>query len=76
MLVDLYRNDLIILLSPIDTFIMGDDWAGKFDFLEDESVEAVYLLRTPEISTTQIKTDLHTCYTLFQKEKYAYVLYR
>ena len=42
----------------IDTFVMGDDWAGKFDFLREEGVEVVYLPRTPEISTTQIKHDL------------------
>ena len=43
----------------IDTFVMGDDWEGKFDFLKDEGVEVVYLPRTPEISTTQIKNDLN-----------------
>ncbi len=42
----------------IDTFVMGNDWEGKFDFLKDEGVEVVYLERTPEISTTQIKNDL------------------
>ncbi|MBM6931548.1 glycerol-3-phosphate cytidylyltransferase [[Clostridium] spiroforme] len=43
----------------IDTFVMGDDWKGKFDYLRDEGVEVIYLPRTPEISTTQIKEDLH-----------------
>lgn len=43
----------------IDTFVIGDDWTGKFDFLKDEGVEVVYLPRTPEISTTQIKNDLN-----------------
>jgi glycerol-3-phosphate cytidylyltransferase len=43
----------------IDTFVMGDDWKGKFDFLKEEGAEVVYLPRTPEISTTQIKRDLH-----------------
>ena len=43
----------------IDTFVMGDDWKGKFDFLKEEGCEVVYLPRTPEISTTRIKTDLH-----------------
>lgn len=41
----------------IDTFVMGNDWEGKFDFLKDYC-EVVYLERTPEISTTQIKKDL------------------
>lgn len=43
----------------IDTFVMGDDWEGKFDFLKDEGVEVIYLPRTPEISTTKIKANLH-----------------
>ena len=42
----------------IDTFVIGDDWEGKFDFLKDEGVEVVYLPRTPEISSTQIKKDM------------------
>ncbi len=41
----------------IDTFVMGDDWKGKFDFLKEEGVEVVYLSRTPEVSTTQIKNE-------------------
>ena len=44
----------------VDTFVMGDDWKGKFDFLKEEGAEVVYLSRTPEISTTQIKNDLHS----------------
>ena len=42
-----------------DIFVIGDDWEGKFDFLKDEGVEVVYLPRTEEISTTQIKEDLN-----------------
>ena len=38
----------------IDTFVMGDDWKGKFDFLKDYC-EVVYLPRTEGISTTQRK---------------------
>ena len=43
----------------VDTFVMGDDWKGKFDFLKEEGVEVVYLPRTPEISSTRIKRDLY-----------------
>ena len=32
---------------------------GIFDYLKEEGVEVVYLSRTPEISTTQIKNDLN-----------------
>ena len=41
----------------VDVFVIGDDWKGKFDFLKDKC-EVVYLPRTPEISTTQIKATL------------------
>lgn len=41
----------------IDTFVIGDDWSGKFDFLK-EYCEVKYLERTPEISTTQIRENL------------------
>lgn len=43
----------------IDTFVMGNDWIGKFDFIEDSTAaKVIYLSRTPEISTTKIKKDL------------------
>ncbi|GEK06239.1 glycerol-3-phosphate cytidylyltransferase [Schleiferilactobacillus harbinensis] len=40
-----------------DVFVMGDDWAGKFDFLKPYC-KVIYLPRTKGISTTKIKTDL------------------
>jgi len=43
--------------NHVDVFVMGDDWQGKFDFLKD-FCEVIYLPRTPEISTTQIKEKL------------------
>lgn len=42
----------------IDVFVIGDDWKGKFDFLK-EYCEVVYLERTPEVSSTKMKHDLH-----------------
>lgn len=41
----------------VDTFVMGDDWRGQFDFLKDYC-EVIYLPRTEGISTTKIRTDL------------------
>lgn len=43
----------------IDVFVMGEDWQGQFDYLQEDGVEVVYLPRTLEISTTRIKEDLH-----------------
>lgn len=44
-----------VLLHKVDIFIMGDDWLGKFDFLE-EYCTVLYLPRTPDISSSLIKS--------------------
>lgn len=40
--------------KDIDIFVIGDDWAGKFDFLKDYC-EVIYLPRTENVSSTEIK---------------------
>jgi glycerol-3-phosphate cytidylyltransferase len=42
-----------VLEHHADILVMGDDWAGKFDFLSDVC-KVVYLPRTPSVSTTAI----------------------
>ena len=41
----------------IDLFVIGNYWEGKFDFLE-KYCEVIYLTRTENISTTQLKKAL------------------
>ena len=41
----------------IDIFAMGNDWEGKFDSLKD-LCEVVYLPRTNDISSTEIKKQM------------------
>ncbi len=36
-----------------DVLVMGDDWAGKFNDMQ-EHCEVIYLPRTPSISTSEI----------------------
>lgn len=43
-----------IMKYQIDTFVMGDDWEGKFDELKT-LCNVVYLPRTKNISSTAIK---------------------
>lgn len=45
-----------------DVLVMGDDWAGKFDFLSDVC-KVVYLPRTPSVSTTAIIEHITTTRT-------------
>ena len=49
------RQDVVD--NKIDIFVMGDDWKGRFDFLKD-ICEVVYLPRTPDVSTADIKSRL------------------
>jgi len=41
----------------ISVFVMGDDWKGRFDFLS-AFCEVIYLPRTPDISTTDLRTSI------------------
>jgi len=42
-----------VLAHKADILVMGDDWQGKFDYLND-ICRVVYLPRTPSVSTTAI----------------------
>ncbi|MFS1514978.1 glycerol-3-phosphate cytidylyltransferase [Bacillus sp. SCS-151] len=46
-----------IITHNVDIFVMGDDWKGKFDYLEDYC-HVIYLPRTKSISTTMIKKNM------------------
>lgn len=48
-----------IVDNKIDMFVMGDDWAGHFDFLK-EHCEVHYLERTPNISSSELKQHINT----------------
>lgn len=49
------RSDII--KYNVDFIVMGEDWKGRFDDLQD-ICEVIYLPRTENISTTKIKDDL------------------
>jgi glycerol-3-phosphate cytidylyltransferase len=46
-----------VMTYDVDRFCMGDDWAGKFDDLSS-LCEVIYLPRTKDISTSQLKEHL------------------
>lgn len=46
------RDD--VALYNVNIFIMGSDWAGKFDFLKDQC-EVLYLPRTENISSSTLR---------------------
>ena len=51
-----------VLQYHADVLVMGDDWTGKFDYLND-ICEVVYLPRTPSVSTTAIIEHIATTAT-------------
>lgn len=53
---DQKRQDIVRENATI--FAMGDDWVGKFDHLSD-LCDVLYLPRTRDISSTEIKQLLH-----------------
>ncbi len=45
-----------ILKYGVDLLVLGSDWTGKFDYLKDYC-DVVYLERTKNISSTQLRTE-------------------
>lgn len=62
------QKKLDVLRYDIDTFVIGDDWKGEFDFLK-EYCEVVYLPRTVGISTSKIKADINVGEEICQLER-------
>ena len=50
------RDDII--REKADIFAMGNDWVGKFDDMKD-IVDVIYLPRTKNVSTTEIRQLVH-----------------
>jgi len=50
----------------VDIFAMGDDWKNKFDFLQSYC-KVIYLPRTENISTTQLKLELNQFLDIYEK---------
>ena len=46
----------------IDVFVVGDDWAGKYDYLKDLGVTVFYFPRGEGVSTTRIKEEILQSY--------------
>jgi glycerol-3-phosphate cytidylyltransferase len=51
----------------VDIFAIGNDWEGTFDFLKDYC-EVVYLERTRNISSTQLKKTLSSFLSISKEE--------
>lgn len=43
----------------IDTFVMGDDWKGKFDYLNKEGIDVYYTPRGLNVSSSSRKIEIY-----------------
>lgn len=55
----------------VDIFTIGDDWKGKFDFLE-KHCDVMYLPRTEDISSTELKQHIKTNPNMMYSKAYIY----
>jgi choline-phosphate cytidylyltransferase/glycerol-3-phosphate cytidylyltransferase len=46
-----------------DVFVVGDDWAGKFDYLKEQGVSVVYFPYGRGISSTNLKEKIYEKYS-------------
>tara|TARA_R110001606_G_scaffold111327_2_gene237777 strand:+ start:10155 stop:10535 length:381 start_codon:yes stop_codon:yes gene_type:complete len=56
-----------VSLYDVDIFAMGEDWKGRFDFLK-AMCEVVYVERTKDISTTELKHSLKRFLSISQDD--------
>lgn len=45
-----------------DIFVVGDDWVGKFDYLEDLGVSVIYFPYGQGVSSTKLKKEIQEKY--------------
>lgn len=50
-----------------DIFVVGDDWAGKYDYLEELGVDVIYFPYGQGISSTALKKRIYDNYKKLQE---------
>lgn len=50
-----------------DVFVVGDDWAGKYDYLKEQGVDVVYFPYGAGISSTSLKQRIYERYSELKK---------
>ena len=51
-----------------DVFVVGDDWAGKYDYLTDLGVEVVYFPYGDGVSSSSLKKRIYENYQKFREK--------
>lgn len=51
-----------------DVFVVGDDWTGKYDYLQEQGVDVVYFPYGDGISTSSLKKRIYENYKKLQEK--------
>lgn len=51
-----------------DVFVVGDDWAGKYDYLKEQGVDVVYFPYGAGVSSTNLKKRIYENYEQMKKK--------
>jgi choline-phosphate cytidylyltransferase/glycerol-3-phosphate cytidylyltransferase len=51
-----------------DIFVVGDDWTGKYDYLQEFGVQVIYFPYGKGVSTTKLKEKIYNRYKKFQEK--------
>lgn len=51
-----------------DVFVVGDDWAGKYDYLKEQGVDVVYFPYGEGISSSNLKKKIYNNYKKLQNK--------
>ena len=64
------QNDIVFNLAKYcpNVFVVGDDWAGKYDYLKEQGVDVVYFPYGSGVSSTSLKQRIYERYEKLQNE--------
>lgn len=51
-----------------DVFVVGDDWMGKYDYLEEQGVTVVYTPYGKGVSSSSLKKEIHERFEKLKKK--------
>jgi choline-phosphate cytidylyltransferase/glycerol-3-phosphate cytidylyltransferase len=55
-------HSILVKNLNIDAFVVGDDWAGKYDYLRDLGVEVFYFPYGDGVSSSKLKQEIFVKY--------------
>ena len=68
----LNHTDKVAKLN-FDIFVVGDDWAGKYDYLKEQGVEVVYFPYGDGISSSSLKQKIYANYQKLQEKANSHI---